>query len=87
MSEAGQSTQPVWLRILRSPLVRLIVLGPALFFMMMKNNEFMSIFKDRPLITIGITVCMALAALAVDEGPRHDPVRTAMAARAAAITG
>ena len=65
MSEAGQSTQALWLRILRSPLVRLIVLGPALFFMMMKNNEFMSIFKDRPLITIGITVCMALAALAV----------------------
>ena len=65
MSEAGQSTQPVWLRILRSPLVRLIVLGPALFFMMMKNNEFMSIFKDRPLTAIGITVCMALAALAV----------------------
>ena len=65
MSEAGQSTQPLWLRILRSPLVRLIVLGPVLFLMLMKNNEFMSIFKDRPLITIGITVCMALAALAV----------------------
>ena len=65
MSEAGQSTQPLWLRILRSPLVRLIVLGPALFFMMMKNNEFMSIFKDRPLMSIWITVCMALAALAV----------------------
>lgn len=65
MSEAGQSTQPVWLRILRSPLVRLIVLGPALFLMMMKNNEFMFLFKDRPLTAIGITICMALAALAV----------------------
>ena len=65
MSAADHSPQPLWLRILRSPLVRLIVLGPALFLMMMKNNEFMFLFKDRPLTAIGITVCMALAALAV----------------------
>lgn len=65
MSEAGHSTQPVWLRILRSPPVRLLVLGPVLFFMMMQNNSFLEIFKDRPLIAIGTTVCMALAALAV----------------------
>ena len=65
MSAADPSPQPLWLRILRSPLVRLIVLGPALFLMMMKNNEFMFLFKDRPLTAIGITVCMALAALAV----------------------
>ena len=62
MSEAGQSTQPVWLRILRSPLVRLIVLGPIIFAMMMLSNGFMSVFKDRPLTAIGITVCMAMAA-------------------------
>jgi membrane protease YdiL (CAAX protease family) len=65
MSEAGQSTQPIWLRILRSPLVRLLVLGPLLFFMMMQNNSFLETFKDRPLIAIGTTVCMAVAALVV----------------------
>ena len=65
MSEAGQSTQPVWLRILRSPFVRLLVLGPIIFAMMMLSNGFMSVLKDRPLTAIGITVCMAMAALAV----------------------
>lgn len=65
MSAADHPTQPVWLRILRSPLVRLLVLGPALFLMMMQSNWFMETFKDRPLISIGVTVCMALAALAV----------------------
>lgn len=63
MSAAEHSPQPVWLRILRSPLLRLIVLGPALFLMMMQSNWFMETFKDRPLISIGVTVCMALAAL------------------------
>lgn len=63
MSAAEHSPQPVWLRILRSPLVRLLVLGPALFLLMMQSNWFMETFKDRPLISIGVTVCMALAAL------------------------
>jgi membrane protease YdiL (CAAX protease family) len=63
VSAAEHSPQPVWLRILRSPLLRLIVLGPALFLMMMQSNWFMETFKDRPLISIGVTVCMALAAL------------------------
>ena len=63
VSAADHSAQPVWLRILRSPLLRLIVLGPALFLMMMQSNWFMETFKDRPLISIGVTVCMALAAL------------------------
>ena len=65
MSEAGHTTQPLWLRIVRSPLVRLLVLGPLLFSMMMQNNSFLETFKDRPLIAIGTTVCMALAALII----------------------
>jgi membrane protease YdiL (CAAX protease family) len=64
VSNSDHSTQPVWLRIFRSPLLRLLVLGPTLFYMMMMNNGFMETFKDRPLISIGVTVCMALAALA-----------------------
>jgi membrane protease YdiL (CAAX protease family) len=65
VSTADHPKQPVWRRILRSPLVRLLVLGPALFYMMMTNNGFMETFKDRPLMSIGVTVCMALAALAL----------------------
>ena len=65
MSAADHSTQPLWLRIVRSPLVRLIVLGSILFYMMMLSNGFMSVFKDRPLVSIGVTACMALAALAL----------------------
>jgi membrane protease YdiL (CAAX protease family) len=65
MIAESHSAQPIWLRIPRFPLVRLIVLGPILFSMMMMNNGFMETFKDRPLMAIRITVCMALAAFAI----------------------
>jgi membrane protease YdiL (CAAX protease family) len=58
-------SQPIWLRIIRFPLVRIFVLGPIIFYMMMLNNGFMATYKETPLISIGITICMGLAAIAI----------------------
>lgn len=68
MSVTSHSGQPIWLRVIRFPLVRLVVLGAALFYMMMWNNNFMSVYADRPLVAIAITIGMGLAALAVYIG-------------------
>jgi uncharacterized protein len=62
---AAHSGQPLWLRIIRFPIIRLVVLGPIIFFMMLVNNGFMATYKGSPPVAIGITVCMALAAIAV----------------------
>lgn len=68
MSVANYSVQPIWLQILRFPLTRLLVLGAAIFYMMMWNNKFMEITATRPLISIGVTIAMGLAAIAVYVG-------------------
>jgi membrane protease YdiL (CAAX protease family) len=65
MSVASQSDPSILLRIARSPIVRIIVLGPIIFYMMMMNNGFMEKYKSTPLLEIGTTVAMALAAIAI----------------------
>lgn len=65
MTIATHSSQPIWLRILRSPWVRLVVLGAILFSMMMVNNGFMATYKATPLVAIGITIGMGLAAIII----------------------
>ena len=55
---------PLWLRILRFPLVRLTLLGGALFFIMMTSNGLMR-FSAGPLGPITSAACMAAVALAV----------------------
>lgn len=65
MTVASLSGQPLWLRIARFPLVRLLVLGPIIFYMMMLNNGFLETYKSNPAIAIGITVCMGVMAVAV----------------------
>lgn len=65
MSVLGHPSQPIWLRVARFPLVRMAVLGPVIFFMMMMNNGFMATYKTVPLVAIGITIGMGLAAIAI----------------------
>jgi uncharacterized protein len=55
----------MWLRVIRFPLVRMLVLGPIIFVMMMQNNTFMATYHDRPLLEIALTIVMGLAAIAV----------------------
>lgn len=57
-----------WLRILRFPLTRLVLLGGVLFLLMAMNNGYMHQFKATPLLSIAITVAMAMLALAIYVG-------------------
>ncbi|CAN1522363.1 COG1266 Predicted metal-dependent membrane protease [Rhabdaerophilaceae bacterium] len=59
------AASPLWLRVLRSPLTRLVLLGGAVFYMMGLSNYFMAHFKGDPLKSIAAVVGMAAAALAV----------------------
>jgi hypothetical protein len=57
--------RPAWLRVLQFPLTRIVVLGSAVFFAMTTNNGFMQSFKATPLLSIAITLGMALLAIAL----------------------
>lgn len=65
MIEQHHPSQPMWLRVLQSPLTRLILLGGIIFFMMGTNGGFMLKFKTTPVLAIATTVAMAALALAV----------------------
>lgn len=65
MIEKPRFAPPLWLRILQSPLLRLLLLGGAVFVMMGLNNGFMKQFEAQPLLAIAITVAMAAAALVI----------------------
>ncbi len=65
MMEQSLRTQPVWLRILQFPFIRLIVLGAGLFYLMGKTESFIQVFNDSPAIGVAIAVGMALVAMAI----------------------
>lgn len=68
MPETSAAASPLWLRILRFPLARLVLLGAPLFLLMGVNNGFMLKFKDAPLLAIAVTIAMAAVALALYAG-------------------
>lgn len=68
MSDATIAATPVWLRVLQFPLMRILLLGAIIFFMMMLNNTFMQALKEKPLASILVTLGMGLAAMAVYAG-------------------
>ncbi|MDO6963139.1 CPBP family intramembrane glutamic endopeptidase [Rhizobium alvei] len=65
MDQSIVSEKPLWLRVLQFPLTRIFLLGSAIFFMMTTNNGFMEKFKGTPLVSIAVTICMALLAIAI----------------------
>ncbi len=65
MTDVQHTIIPLWLRILRSPLARLFLLGGSVFLMMGVNNGFMKKFAAQPLLAIAVTIAMAALALAV----------------------
>jgi membrane protease YdiL (CAAX protease family) len=65
MMEPTDAAKPGWLRFLQFPLTRIVLLGGAIFFMMMLNNGFMLAFKTTPLLSIAVTVGMGLLAIAL----------------------
>jgi membrane protease YdiL (CAAX protease family) len=59
MENESASSMTLWLRILQFPLVRLLLLGGPLFFLMATNGGFMEKFAATPWIAIAVTVAMA----------------------------
>lgn len=65
MTETSVSVQPMWLRILQSPLTRLIVLGAAMFQFMGWAQARLEQFHDTPLLGVPIQIALGLAAIAL----------------------
>jgi hypothetical protein len=68
MNDTSELKPALWLRILQSPLARLILLGGPVFFMMGLSNGFMKEFKGTPLQSIAAAAGMAALAVAVYVG-------------------
>jgi uncharacterized protein len=64
MTETSHAAQPLWQRIL-VPLVRLIVLGGALFYFMAWSEGLLEEYCDRPLLSIPIMLGLGLLAIAL----------------------
>jgi membrane protease YdiL (CAAX protease family) len=64
MTKSIATQHPVWLQVVFA-LVRLIVLGGGLFYFMMHAQEYLEVFKDRPLLNIAVQIGLALAAIAI----------------------
>jgi membrane protease YdiL (CAAX protease family) len=65
VTETTGAVQPIWLRILRFPLTRIIVLGLALFYFMGWAQSWLDDYHDRPLQSMGIQIVLGLAAIGV----------------------
>ncbi len=68
MSEIQDLKPALWLRVMQFPLVRLILLGGPIFFMLGTNNGFREQFADKPWLAFLITLAMIGAALAYYGG-------------------
>lgn len=65
MTDQMKPARPLWLRVLQFPLIRLIVLGGILSYMMGWTEASIQAFKDSPVIGVGISIGMALVAIAI----------------------
>ena len=68
MDSLASPKPPLLLRIAQFPLVRLLVLGGGLFFLMAVSNGFMIKFAETPWLRLAVTVAMVAAALAIYAG-------------------
>lgn len=65
MTDHAVQFPPLWLRLLRSPLVRLIVLGGAVFFLMGWTQARMNDVHHSPAAEIAVAFGMGLLAMAI----------------------
>jgi membrane protease YdiL (CAAX protease family) len=65
MTETGGANQPNWLRILQSPLTRLIVLGGVMFYFMGYAQAQLEDFQATPVLNVAIQIGLGLAAIAL----------------------
>lgn len=68
MNDLPDPTPPLWLRILRYPLTRLVLLGGGVFLMMGINNGFMEKLTASPSLAIAVTIGMATVTMAIYVG-------------------
>ena len=55
--------RPLWLRVLQSPLTRLLVLGYAMFYFMGWAQSWLEAYHEAPLTSLAIQIVLALAAI------------------------
>jgi len=65
MTETSLAGQPLWLRLLQSPLIRLLVLGAVLLSFMAWAESWLTDFHDRPLQNLSIQIVLGLLAMAL----------------------
>lgn len=70
MSIATNPNPPLWLRVIRFPVVRLVVLGGGLFYLMARTEGLMAPHKDNlPILVFGmIGLCLLAMAIYVAYG-------------------
>ncbi len=65
MSVASFAGQPLWLRTLQFPLVRILVLGSALVYFMMWAQSWLDDYHGSPVLNAAIQIILGLAAIIV----------------------
>lgn len=65
MSDTVVADPPLWRRVVRSPLFRLVVLGAGLIYYMGWAQALLEEFHDRPFISIPLQMVLALSAIAI----------------------
>lgn len=63
MTDASLAGQPLWLRILQFPLMRIVVLGFVLFYFMGWSQARLEKFHDSPLLNAAIQIVLGLTAI------------------------
>lgn len=65
MTDTTADFRPLWLRIVQFPLVRLVVLGGGLFYLMAWTEGRIQAVKDNPLLGVAIATGLGLVAMAI----------------------
>lgn len=68
MNDVTHPKPALWLRVVQFPLVRLVLLGGAMFEMLIYSNTFMEQLAGRPLAAAGVVVLWGALGLAVYAG-------------------
>lgn len=65
MDASAEAQTAIWRRVLRSPFLRLLVLGVALVYFMGWAQSWLEIYQTAPLLSVLIQVCLGLLAMAL----------------------